>query len=51
MPFSFRSDKAVQTHIKGFDIHEMLGTKMRAMFQEARMRLVRSVALTVANAC
>ncbi|HQE89094.1 MAG TPA: nucleotidyl transferase AbiEii/AbiGii toxin family protein [Verrucomicrobiota bacterium] len=34
MPFSFPfRDKAVQTHIKGFDIHEMLGTKMRSMFQ------------------
>lgn len=39
MPFSFQfRDKAVQTHIKGFDIHEMLGTKMRAMFQRKRGR-------------
>ena len=39
MPFSFPfRDKAVQTHIKGFDIHEMLGTKMRAMFQRKRGR-------------
>jgi predicted nucleotidyltransferase component of viral defense system len=39
MPFSFPfRDKAVQTHIKGFDIHEMLGTKMRAMFQRTRGR-------------
>ncbi len=39
MPFSFPfRDKAVQTHINGFDIHEMLGTKMRAMFQRKRGR-------------
>ena len=39
MPFSFQfRDKAVQTNIKGFDIHEMLGTKMRAMFQRKRGR-------------
>jgi predicted nucleotidyltransferase component of viral defense system len=39
MPFSFPfRDKPVQTHIKGFDIHEMLGTKMRAMFQCKRGR-------------
>jgi predicted nucleotidyltransferase component of viral defense system len=39
MPFSFLfRDKAVQTRIKGFDIHEMLGTKMRAMFQRKRGR-------------
>jgi predicted nucleotidyltransferase component of viral defense system len=39
MPFSFPfRDKTVQTHIKGFDIHEMLGTKMRAMFQRKRGR-------------
>ena len=39
MPFNFPfRDKAVQTHIKGFDIHEMLGTKMRAMFQRKRGR-------------
>lgn len=39
MPFSFPfRDKAAQTHIKGFDIHEMLGTKMRAMFQRKRGR-------------
>jgi predicted nucleotidyltransferase component of viral defense system len=39
MPFSFPfRDKAVQTNIKGFDIHEMLGTKMRAMFQRKRGR-------------
>ena len=39
MPFSFPfRDKSVQTRIKGFDIHEMLGTKMRAMFQRKRGR-------------
>lgn len=39
MPFSFPfRDKPVQTRIKGCDIHEMLGTKMRAMFQRKRGR-------------
>ena len=39
MPFSFPfRDKSIQTRIKGFDIHEMLGTKMRAMFQRKRGR-------------
>ena len=39
MPFSFPfRDQVVQTRIKGFDIHEMLGTKMRAMFQRKRGR-------------
>ena len=39
MPFGFPfRDKPVQTRIKGFDIHEMLGTKMRAMFQRKRGR-------------
>ncbi len=39
MPFSFPfRDKPVQTRIKGFDIHEMLGTKLRAMFQRKRGR-------------
>ena len=39
MPFSFPfRDKSVQTQIKGYDIHEMLGTKMRAMFQRKRGR-------------
>lgn len=39
MPFDFPfRDKNVQTHIKGYDIHEMLGTKMRAMFQRKRGR-------------
>lgn len=39
IPFSFPfRDKSVQTRIKGYDIHEMLGTKMRAMFQRKRGR-------------
>lgn len=35
--FPFRGE-AIQTRIKGYDIHEMLGTKMRAMFQRKRGR-------------
>lgn len=35
--FSFRKE-TVQTKIMGYDIHEMLGTKMRAMFQRRRGR-------------
>lgn len=39
MPYSFPfRGKPVQTRIRGFDIHEMLGTKMRAMFQRKRGR-------------
>jgi predicted nucleotidyltransferase component of viral defense system len=39
IPFSFSfRDKSIQTQIKGYDIHEMLGTKMRAMFQRNRGR-------------
>jgi len=39
MPFSFPfRDKFIQTRVKAFDIHEMLGTKMRAMFQRKRGR-------------
>ena len=39
MPFSFPfRDKPVETRIRGFDIHEMLGTKMRALFQRKRGR-------------
>lgn len=39
MPFGFPfRGKEVRTQIKGFDIHEMLGTKMRAMFQRRRGR-------------
>jgi predicted nucleotidyltransferase component of viral defense system len=35
--FPFRG-QPVQTEIKGYDIHELLGTKMRAMFQRKRGR-------------
>jgi predicted nucleotidyltransferase component of viral defense system len=35
--YSFR-DAAATTIVNGFDIHEMLGTKMRAMFQRKRGR-------------
>ena len=39
IPFSFPfRGETVQTRIKGYDIHEMLGTKMRAMFQRRRGR-------------
>lgn len=39
IPFSFPfRDKPVQLRLKGYDIHEMLGTKMRAMFQRKRGR-------------
>jgi predicted nucleotidyltransferase component of viral defense system len=39
MPFSFPfRGQPVETQIKGFDIHEMLGTKMRALFQRKRGR-------------
>jgi predicted nucleotidyltransferase component of viral defense system len=39
IPFSFSfRDKIIQTKIKGYDIHEMLGTKMRAMLQRRRGR-------------
>jgi predicted nucleotidyltransferase component of viral defense system len=39
IPFSFPfRDKTVQAYIKGFDIHEMLATKMRALFQRKRGR-------------
>ena len=39
MPFDFPfRDATVKTKVKGFDIHEMLGTKMRAMFQRKRGR-------------
>ncbi len=39
IPFGFPfRDKPVQTRIKGYEIHEMLGTKMRAMFQRKRGR-------------
>jgi predicted nucleotidyltransferase component of viral defense system len=39
IPFSFPfRGESVRTKIKGYDIHEMLGTKMRAMFQRTRGR-------------
>jgi predicted nucleotidyltransferase component of viral defense system len=39
IPFSFPfREKTIQSRIKGYDIHEMLGTKMRAMFQRKRGR-------------
>ena len=39
IPFGFPfQGKSIQTRIKGYDIHEMLGTKMRAMFQRKRGR-------------
>jgi predicted nucleotidyltransferase component of viral defense system len=39
IPFSFPfRGESVQTRIKAYDIHEMLGTKMRAMFQRRRGR-------------
>ena len=39
MPFSFPfRGQTHQTQIKAYDIHEMLGTKMRAMFQRKRGR-------------
>ena len=39
MPFGFPfRNNDVQTRIKGFDIHEMLGTKVRALFQRKRGR-------------
>jgi predicted nucleotidyltransferase component of viral defense system len=39
LPFEFPfRDSAVRTQIKGYDIHEMLGTKLRALFQRRRGR-------------
>ncbi len=39
MPFAFPFRGAsIQTRIKGFDIHEMLGTKLRALLQRRRGR-------------
>ncbi len=35
--FSFR-DAPAKTLLNGYDIHEMLGTKMRALFQRRRGR-------------
>jgi predicted nucleotidyltransferase component of viral defense system len=39
LPFEFVfRKKTVKTSVNGFDIHEMLGTKMRALFQRERGR-------------
>jgi len=39
LPFTFPfRDQTIHAQIKGFDIHEMLGTKMRALFQRKRGR-------------
>ena len=39
LPFDFTlQGSVVRTKIRGFDIHEMLGTKMRALFQRRRGR-------------
>jgi predicted nucleotidyltransferase component of viral defense system len=39
IPFTFPfRDQPVRTLVKGYNIHEMLGTKMRAMFQRKRGR-------------
>ena len=48
--FSFR-DAPVRTRINGYDLHEMLGTKMRALFQRRRGRDLFDLywALTLAN--
>lgn len=48
--FAFR-DTLLRTKINGYDIHEMLGTKMRALFQRKRGRDLFDLywALTMAN--
>jgi len=39
IPFEFPfQDRVVSTQVSGYDIHEMLGTKMRALFQRRRGR-------------
>ncbi|HEY3761988.1 MAG TPA: nucleotidyl transferase AbiEii/AbiGii toxin family protein [Verrucomicrobiae bacterium] len=39
IPFEFSfQDSTMKTRINGYDIHEMLGTKMRALFQRRRGR-------------
>jgi len=39
IPFEFPfQDAVVSTQVNGYDIHEMLGTKMRALFQRRRGR-------------
>lgn len=38
-PFEFPfQDSVIQTQVIGYDIHEMLGTKLRALFQRRRGR-------------
>src|SRR5271170_3205347 len=52
IPFEFPfRDAAVSTKVCGYDIHEMLGTKMRALFQRRRGRDLFDLywALTLAN--
>ena len=52
LPFEFTfRNHPVKTLIKGYDIHEMLGTKMRALFQRRRGRDLFDLywALTFAN--
>lgn len=52
IPFEFPfRDMPVRTRINGYDIHEMLGTKMRALFQRKRGRDLFDLywALTLAN--
>jgi predicted nucleotidyltransferase component of viral defense system len=48
--FSFR-DEPIRARINGYDIHEMLGTKLRALFQRKRGRDLFDLywALTLAN--
>jgi hypothetical protein len=48
--FTFR-DTMVKSVLNGYDLHEMLGTKMRALFQRKRGRDLFDLywALTVAN--
>jgi predicted nucleotidyltransferase component of viral defense system len=39
IPFAFPfQDSVVSTEVSGYDIHEMLGTKLRALFQRRRGR-------------
>jgi predicted nucleotidyltransferase component of viral defense system len=52
LPFEFRfRDAPVETLVNGYDLHEMLGTKMRALFQRKRGRDLFDLywALTLAN--
>jgi hypothetical protein len=52
IPFEFPfRDAPIKTRLNGYDIHEMLGTKMRALFQRRRGRDLFDLywALTLAN--